>query len=492
MAKYHFIGMCGKAMGTLALMLQSQGHTVTGSDDGFYEPMLSYLTSHNITFYTGHKPENIPTDVDYIVIGKHAKLVPETNMEVKQAFDKYKEKIKSLPEILNTLTKNKDTIICAGSFGKSSITTLTSFILENTGVNPSYFIGAVPIDLIDSGKLTNSNLFVLEGDEYPSSNFDESPKFLHYNPQNVILTSCEHDHVNVYPTLESYLKPYQDLLKLIPSDGLLVYAKDGAHIEDILKNINFKKISYGLDSSSNYYPENIKFGDITYFDLMKDGEFIINIETILLGKHNILNIIGVCAMLLEKNLVSPLQLQNAIKIFHGVKGRLDKKTLPRDSLNEAEILNTTIPIIESYGSSLAKTRADIDAIKLHYKDKKIIDIFEPHTFGWRNRANLHWYDTAFNDVDIVYIFHPPSHGASADQLTVDKIVNRVNLSETSQLAQEPFLRKKAIAAANKEEVYELLKQDLTADSLILLTTSGSLDNLPEELPKEINSLIARA
>lgn len=454
-------------MGTLAVMMQSQGHSVTGSDEGFYEPMLSYLTSHNITFYTGHKPENIPNDVDYIVIGKHAKLVPESNTEVAHAFTT-PNKVVSFPQIINQLTKNKDTIICAGSFGKSSITTLTSFILENAGKNPSYFIGAVPIDLLDSGKISNSNIFVLEGDEYPSANFDNSAKFLHYNPQNVILTSCEHDHINVYPTVEDYLLPYKELLKLIPDDGCLVYAGDGMHIKSILNQSNCKKISYGLNNEYNYYPINISYGPVTSFDLYKDGEFIIKIETILLGEHNILNIVGVSAMLLEKGLVSPIELQNAIKICHGVKGRLDKK-----------VSSSQIPIIESYGSSYAKAVADISAVKLHYPTKNIICIFEPHTFGWRNRGNLSWYDDAFNGVSNVYIFEPPTHGAGThEQLTQDEIVNSVKNSGVN-----------AVGVENTNQVYDLLKNDLNNDSLILLMTSGALGGLPDELPKDLPNLL---
>ncbi len=454
-------------MGTLAGMLKDQGHSVTGSDEGFYEPMLGYLTTHNITFYTGHKAENIPKDVDYIVIGKHAKLTPESNPEVAYAFNT-PEKVVSFPQIINQLTKNKDTIICAGSFGKSSITTLTSFVLEHAGKNPSYFIGAVPIDLADSGKISDSNIFVLEGDEYPSANFDNSAKFLHYNPQNVILTSCEHDHINVYPTVESYLLPYKELLKLIPDGGYLVYAKDGMHIKSILETTNCNKISYGLNDESNYYPVNISYGPVASFDLYKDGEFIIKLETILLGEHNILNIVGVSAMLLEKGLVSPIQIQNAIKVCHGVKGRLDKKVSDSD-----------IPIIESYGSSYAKAVADISAVKLHYPTKNIICIFEPHTFGWRNRGNLSWYDDVFNGVSNVYIFNPPTHGATThDQLTLDEILNQVKNSGVN-----------AVGVASKNDAYELLKKDLNNDSLIILMTSGALDGLPDDLPKDLPNLL---
>ncbi len=480
MSKYHFIGICGKAMGTLAVILQSEGHTVSGSDEGFYEPMLSYLKSHHISFHTGHREENIPLDVDYIVIGKHAKLVPETNTEVALAFQEYKDKVRSLPEVINDLCKDKETIICAGSFGKSTTAALASFILEHAGKKPSYFIGAVPVDLPDSGLLQTEvstdteggersrTIFVLEGDEYPSSNWDYRAKFLHYRPQNVILTSCEHDHINVYPTLESYIEPFGELVKIIPGNGLLVYAKNGAHIEKLVTPFaTCRKISYGLTEDADYYAANIIIGATTTFNIVNKGEKIAHIETHLLGVHSIENIVGVAAMLLSKNLVSAGELASAIKDFHGVKGRLDKK--PSKS---------SIPIYESYGSSYPKAKADLEAIKLHFPHKNLIVIFEPHTFSWRNRANLDWYENIFDGVDKVYIFQPPLHGSGThDQLTQEEIVEKIKETNVN-----------VWPVSSKEDVYNLLKNDLQEDSLILLMTSGSLDNLPEDLPKEIVNL----
>lgn len=476
MSRYHFIGICGKAMGTLAVMLQSQGHTVTGSDEGFYEPMLSYLKSHHIDFTEGHAADNIPESVDYIIIGKHAKLVPETNPEVAAAFEIHKEKIRSLPEVLSDLCKDKEAIVCAGSFGKSTITTLSSFVLEHAGKKPSYFIGAVPVDLPDSGLLQNSNIFVLEGDEYPSSNWDYRAKFMHYHPRNIILTSCEHDHINAYPTLESYLEPFGDLVKILPADGLLVYAKHGAHIEkQILPFAACRTVSYGIDSDADYFAANIKFGPKTTFDIMKSDnlsehaqpEPIAHIETMLLGVHSIENIVGVAAMMLEKGLLTGGEFAAAIKDFHGVKGRLDiKKTA------------SNVTIIESFGSSHPKAIADIRAVRLHFPAKRTIVVFEPHTFGWRNRANLKWYEHIFDQVHFVYIFQPPTHGAGThDQLSQEEIVAEVKKNNPN-----------VFPVQNKHDVYRLLREHLDEDSLVLLMTSGSLDGLPEELPKEIQSL----
>lgn len=464
MKKYHFIGVCGKGTGNLAVMLKSKGNIVTGSDEGFYEPMLGYLKSNDIPFYVGYKAENIPQDVDYIVIGKHAKLTPETNIEVAEAF-KTKEKIISLPVAVNQLIEERETIICAGSFGKSTITSLASFVLDYSGKDPSYFIGAIPIDLETSGIIRNSKIFVLEGDEYPSANFDNSPKFLHYKPQNIILTSCEHDHLNVYPTLESYLKTYIDLVKITPSGGIFVYAKNGAHIEEKILPYasNLKCYSYALENA-DYTAENISYGQTTTFDLIKNGNKLITLETKLLGQHNIENILGVSAMLLEKKLVSLQELQNGIKNFHGVKGRLDKKKS-----------NSQIPIYESYGSSYSKTKADISAIKLHFPEKNIINIFEPNTFSWRIKENLNWYTDVFDGCDFVYIFNPENHGKkNENELSTQEMVDHINKGNNT----------KAIWVKDKVYIYNNLKQNINKDSLILMTTSGALDNLPEELPQQ--------
>jgi UDP-N-acetylmuramate: L-alanyl-gamma-D-glutamyl-meso-diaminopimelate ligase len=472
MAKYHFIGMCGKAMGTLAVMIQNTGNTVTGSDEGFYEPMLSYLQKNNINFYTGHSASNIPHDVDCIVIGKHAKLTPDKNPEVAEAFLNYKDKVFSLPEIMHDLTKDTNNIICIGSFGKSTMTTLVSFILEHSGKNPSYFIGGVPIDMPDSGKIGSGNNFVIEGDEYPSSNWDSQAKFMHYNASDIILTSCEHDHINVYPTLESYAKPFQDLAKTLKDGSLFVYAKDGAHIEKSIIPLlgdSIKIISYGIENAT-YTARNIVWSEKTQFDLCKNNEKVVTITTNLLGTHNIENILGASAMVLEKELVTPDELANAVQSFHGVKGRLDRKTT-----------NSHIPIYESYGSSYSKARADLDAIIKHFATKKIIDIFEPHTFGWRNRGNLDWYNDVFTGVQVLYIFEPPTHGASThEQITRGEMIEQIKEHNKDMTIRE---------VSGRDDVYKYLKEDITNDSLIVLTTSGALDELPILLPKDIENII---
>jgi UDP-N-acetylmuramate: L-alanyl-gamma-D-glutamyl-meso-diaminopimelate ligase len=219
--KAHFIGIAGKGMSAVALLMREAGVTITGSDEGFYAPVSDYLAKANIDFFNGYKKENIPDDADVVVIGKNAKLTKESNEEVAAAFASGKL-IRSFPDILEEMTKGDDTIVVAGSYGKSTSTALLSWCLLESHKDPSYFIGEITKGLDAHAHLGGSNLFVLEGDEYPSANWDYRSKFLHYNPKNVLLTSATHDHINVFPTHEEYLSPFRQLLAILPECACLV------------------------------------------------------------------------------------------------------------------------------------------------------------------------------------------------------------------------------------------------------------------------------
>ncbi len=466
MKKVHFIGICGKGMAGLAVMLKNQGSIISGSDQGFYDPVYTYLCENNISFEAGHKKENIPADADCIIIGKHAKLVPESNEEVKWAFESGIP-IKSFPEIIQELTKNTDNIVVAGSFGKSTCATLLAWCLLEAGQDPSYFIGAVPYGFESSTHSGKDSTFILEGDEYPSANWDPTSKFLYYNPKIILLTSGEHDHLNVFPTLESYLAPFKKLVGLLDDENLIVACLTGAHIDNILEQTQAKIVTYSLENpDADWYAENIHYGIETTFTLVHEGEEITELTTTLLGKHNIENIIGCGALLLEKKLLTPRELQKGIASFMGVKGRLDRK--------EA---NASVLVYEGFGSSQAKLASTFEAIRLAYPDKKIIAVFEPHTFSWRNKAALPWYETVFDDADSVLVFEPPAHGKTADQLTLDEIVAKISERKSKVY---PF--------HNSEEGLQKISQITQKDDIILLVTSGDLGGIIPQVPPLVEKL----
>ncbi|MEI6864323.1 MAG: Mur ligase family protein [Candidatus Adlerbacteria bacterium] len=458
--KAHFIGIAGKGMSATALLLREQGWEITGSDEGFYPPVSTYLTEAGIGFAHGYRKENIPADVDRIIIGKNAKLIPETNAEVQAALESG-VRVCSFPDILEELTENTDNIIVAGSYGKSTSTALLAWCLKEAGKDPSYFIGEITKGFTAHAHKGASDVFVLEGDEYPSSNWDPRSKFLHYHAKNILLTSATHDHINIYPTHADYLAPFRALIASLPANGLVVANGGEEHARALTEEYTGTKVFYGIDSVHEWHPTNIGYGETTTFDLMKGDELVISISTTLLGTHNIENIVGVCALLLEKKLLTPAEVARGVASFQGVKRRL-------------ELLSpgSRIPVLEGFGSSYEKARSALVAMKNHYANKRILVVFEPHTFSWRNRQSIGWYDSVFAGADIVYIYEPATQGHETHaQLSQAEIVARITDAGFS-----------AFAVTSAAQTLNILGEELKEDDTVLLLTSGNLDGLIETIP----------
>lgn len=465
MRHVHFIGICGKGMGALAVLLKEQGNVVTGSDEGFYEPMFSYLKNNGIEFKTPYSKDNIPTNTDIFIIGKHAKLTIEENEEVKEAFESSKP-ITTFPQMLGELSSGRVNTIIAGSYGKSTCTALLAHILKESEKDPSFFIGALPIDSEVMAHIGNNKEFILEGDEYPTSNTDTKSKFLYLNAKHVLLTSGEHDHINVFPTLDSYLKPYEKLVNSLDSESFLVTCISNPNIKEIIKNTKAKVVTYSTVEKADWTAKNIRFSEITKFDLYHNDQLITELETPLLGKHNIENIVGVSAVVLSRNLVKVDELKKAIYNFHGVQGRLENKNI-----------KSSVTLFEGYGSSLEKTTSLFEALKLHYPNNRIITIFEPHTFGWRNRNNLSWYNEAFIGSSMNLILQPPTHGASShEQLNLQEIVDETKKTFPNTYGFE-----------SGSEVLKKLEEILEPKDIVIMITSGDLLGIRPKIAKLIEN-----
>jgi UDP-N-acetylmuramate: L-alanyl-gamma-D-glutamyl-meso-diaminopimelate ligase len=448
-------------MSATALLLRQMGVQITGSDEGFYPPVSDYLKNEKIPFAAGYRKENIPDDVDVIVIGKNAKLRPESNEEVRAAMASGKL-VRSFADLLHDMTADSETIVAAGSYGKSTCTALLAWCLRVANKDPSYFIGEITNGFETHAHRGQGKTFVLEGDEYPASNWDNRSKFLRYNAKNVLLISATHDHINVFPTHADYLAPFRTLLGSLPSDGFLVASSSEPHARALAANLACAIAFYGLDDRANWHAANIARGVETGFDLMRGSEKIIRLSTKMLGDHNIENIVGVSAMLLEKRLLTPEELNAGMSTFMGVKRRM-------------ELLSPSskVPVYEGFGSSYEKARSAIVATKLHFPDRRLIVVFEPHTFTWRNRAAIAAYDDVFAGASKIFIFEPASQGAGSHaQLTQDEIVARTRAANYD-----------AEAINDPEAALQRLSDILRADDVVLLLTSGELGGLIRRIPE---------
>ncbi|HEY4502285.1 MAG TPA: Mur ligase family protein [Candidatus Paceibacterota bacterium] len=471
MKKAHFIGIAGKGMSAVALLLKQHGWEISGSDTGFYPPVSTYLEENNIPFAKEYKKENIPEDADLVVIGKNAKLIPEENEEVKAAFKSGKS-VRSFPEVIAGLVAETHNIVVAGSFGKSTSTALLAWCLKSAGKDPSYFIGEIVRGFDAHAHSGEGNLFVLEGDEYPSANWDSTSKFLYYNPHDVLLTSAEHDHINVFKTHEAYLEPFKQLLSLIPKDGLLVASADDESARALAHTHTGKKVLYGITNKEALWSAtDIVLSEKTHFTLTKSGEPVMAVETSLLGKHNVENIVGVSALLLEKQLVTPEELVKGIKTFEGVTRRLILLSP-----------NSSVRVYEGYGSSYSKARAAIKAVKDHFPHQRLVMVFEPHTFSWRNRDTLSWYDTVFEGGQKILIYEPATQGATThNQLSQEEIIKRVCGAGFD-----------AVPIHSKEDGVRMLNTTLEPQDILLLLTSGDLGGLIEVIPELVTKKFPRS
>ena len=450
MQKVHIIGIAGVGMSATALLLKEAGWTVTGSDAECYGPPRGILSRGGISFTIGYDPKNIPDDVDCFIIGRNAKLAPEENEEVRAALESGKP-VYSFPEMLGKLTKDRENVVVAGSYGKSTVASIVSHILRHAGVDAGYFIGAEPVQtkwISAPSAFGSVKTFILEGDEYPSGHNDPRSKFLHLHPHDIILTSVVHDHVNVYPTFEDYKKPFKELLALVPNEGIIVASADEPNSLALAQESGKKVISYGIKNEiADYRASDIHFGDRTHFHLIGKEAMLGEIETMLLGAHNVEDITAAAVWILARELASFDQIASAITDFRGVRRRLD---------NIAP--HSQIPIFEGFGSSYEKARAAIEAIKLHYPNRPLVIVFEPHTFGWRNRANLNWYDDVFREASRVFIAPPATQGAGThDQLSHEEILARVGAISDSYTSPET------------------VTQSLSGNEVVLILSSGDLE-----------------
>ncbi len=460
-SKAHFIGIAGKGMSATALLLKQMGVRISGSDEGFYPPVSDYLKSADIAFAKGYRKENIPDDADVIIIGKNAKLQPETNEEVRAAFASGKL-VRSFADIVHDMTLSSDNVVVAGSYGKSTCTALLAWCLRTAKKDPSYFIGEVTNGFECYAQRGQGSVFVLEGDEYPSSNWDSTSKFLRYNARNVLLTSATHDHVNVFPTHADYLVPFRALLDALPPAGVLVACGSEQHARALVQATGRPAVFYALDDRALWHADNIARSARTDFDLMRGSEKVVRLSTRHLGNHNIENIVGVSAMLLEKGLLTPDELYAGVGSFMGVKRRMELLSA-----------SSTVPVYEGFGSSYEKARSAIAAVKLHYPGRRLMVVFEPHTFTWRNREALAAYDDVFDGAAKILIYEPASQGAGSHaQLTHDEIVDRVRSAKYD-----------AEAIVDPDEALQRLNGILETDDVVLLLTSGELGGLIKTIPK---------
>ena len=464
--RIHFTGIAGAGMSAVALMMRDAGHEVSGSDEDVFPPMSTYVAGLGFPVTYRFDAANLPPGLDLLVLGASAKLGGEGNPEVAAA-RAAGARIASFAELVGETTADRANTVIAGSFGKSTCTALMAHVLREAGVDAGWMIGAISASLPATGHWGTAADMVLEGDEYIVGNGDRRSKFALYHPTHLLLTSLIHDHVNVFPTFAEYEAPFRGLLRSLPADGLAVMREHPA-IRAVAHETDAHIVWYDTEPCDGWFSRDVTYGETSSFTLVGPRGRELKLTTSLLGEHNIENIVGVAAYLLERGLVGEADLVRAMAGFQGIRRRLDRLTTA-----------SRVPVIEGFGSSYEKARSAIEALQLHYPTRPLVVVFEPHTFSWRSRDALSWYDTVFEGAARVLVCPPPAHGAqSHHQSSFAEILERV--AATGIPSQGVESADEAIAALSH----------LTGDEIVLLLSSGPLLGLPDALPPVFDRLYA--
>jgi UDP-N-acetylmuramate: L-alanyl-gamma-D-glutamyl-meso-diaminopimelate ligase len=382
--KVHFIGICGVGTGALAVAFKRAGWIVTGSDKGFYPPVSTALIEAGVSYYPGWHPENIGAP-DIVIAGGIG--TSPSNPEILYVKEK-KIPLLSFAEAIGEYLVKKHSIVCVGTWGKTTTSALLSFIFEKAGMDPSYFSGGVAIGR-DAGLITASDWSIVEGDEYKSAIWDNQAKFFYYKPTDILMTAISWDHADLYPTEKNYIDAFEKLLKTIPAGGKIVVCADNENAIRITGKS--APITYGKSLSADYRYENISHTKSGLsFNIVYHGKTY-QIKSPMLGAYNAENIAGCFAMAKEQG-IAPGTITDAIAEFKGLKRRLEKRYESADG---------HITIIDAHAPTPEKARNGIESLREVYKGK-IVAIFEPN-IGGRQRASSAMYDGAFSSADTVFI-----------------------------------------------------------------------------------------
>ena len=381
----HFIGICGVAMSALAIAFHKKGYKVTGSDKGFYPPVSTYLKEAGVPYYPGWHVEKMTKngDPDLVIVGN---VAGSENPEWLYVQEK-KLNYKSYPEAIAEFFVKENSIVCAGTFGKTTTTSLLAWILQENNFDPSYMFGGISLNDMPAAKLTDSKYSILEGDEYKSARWDDGAKFFHYSPTHLLLTSVVWDHADVYPTEQSYFEAFEKLLTNLPESGLLVTSERVK--KEMLDFAKCKIITYGKDAKNDYVYQNVTVNKKEIKFEIKYQDQIFQINSPLLGEYLVDNMTATFAMAHQLGL-APDKITQTTNTYKNVKRRLEKR------------LDGEITVLDDIAHSPQKASSVLQTLKNIYHDGKVIAIFEPNS-GNRQKEAIAGYNNKFNDADLVII-----------------------------------------------------------------------------------------
>lgn len=476
----HLMGICGTAMASLAGLLKSRGYRVTGSDSNPYPPMSTQLEELQIPVVKGYQRANLTPRPDFVIVGN---VISASNEEAQELI-KLQIPYTSLPKAMGELIIGQRDCICvSGTHGKTTTTSLMSWICEVAGLKPGFLIGGIPRNFSQSFQNPQKNLFVIEGDEYDTAFFDKVPKFIHYKPKHVILTSVEFDHADIYPDFAAVKQAFAKLMRMIPREGsLIVWSGDEAQEEsetlaELRSLTNTAQVfTYGF-LKGQYRCEVLEITQTgTRFRVThspgsnsnsnsNSNKILGDFEMPMFGDYNVLN---ATAAIVQANLlgIEMSVVKKALASFLGVKRRQEILGEPGGVL-----------VIEDFAHHPTAVRETLKGIRSCYPGRKVFAVFEPRSATSRRKVFQKEYGRAFQSADAILI---------AEAFDQSKIQEEDRFSSSELVADLVQNHKTALSLPGADAIVDYLGEASRAGDLIVIMSNGGFDGIYQKLIKRLS------
>ena len=461
----HLIGICGTAMASLAGLLKQQGFHVTGSDAAAYPPMSEFLAALQVPVTQPYADSNLNPRPDLVIVGN---AISRGNPELEYALDQ-RIPLRSLPQVLRKhFLEGRETLVVAGTHGKTTTTSMLSWIFEVAGLEPSFLIGGIAENFGSSYALRPSQHFLIEGDEYDSAFFDKGPKFLHYFPDAAILTSVEFDHADIYKDLDAVKAAFKRLVNLVPQRGLMVAYDADSSVDECLSKAFCRVERYGFSEIANWRIQDLKFEtDKTAWRIEKDGQPWCEFVFALAGEYNVLNATAAAALASNYG-IRKQDIAAALRTFKSVKRRLEVK---------AQIGGVTI--IDDFAHHPTAIMQTLKALRTRYPDARLWAVCEPRSNTLRRKVfeNELAASLAIADkVVLARIFRP------------EAVPVAERLSTAAVIAKLQVLGLDARECKDADSIVESITPELRPGDVVAILSNGGFGGIYEKLPRKIESL----
>jgi UDP-N-acetylmuramate: L-alanyl-gamma-D-glutamyl-meso-diaminopimelate ligase len=455
----HMLGVAGSAMAPVAGMLKERGFHVTGSDVNVYPPASTLLDSLGIPWNEGYRAENLTPAPDLAVIGN---AISRGNPEVERILD---EKIPycSMPRIIEDyFLPGRDSIVVAGTHGKTTTTAMLAWIFQTAGRRPGFLIGGVAPNFGDrSYGLGGGREFIIEGDEYDTAFFDKGPKFLHYHPDELILTSLEYDHADIYPDLASIALQFRRLVNLVPGRGRILIWGESKELKDVTGKAFCPVETFGLTPECDWRASDLVWDEsVTKFRVGFRGKEVMHVRIPVAGTHNVLDALAAIALAHGRG-VECDAIARAMATFESVRRRMEIKG------DAGGVL-----VVEDFAHHPTAIRVTLEAAQTRWPGRKIWAAIEPRSNTMRRKIFQDALPEAFSPAEVV-LFGP---------------VNRAQmLVEGERLSPEGICElirargRTAEAFDSADEIAGRIATGAKPGDVVLIMSNGGFDGLSAKL-----------